>query len=123
MSDPQVAASINQLNQDLRRSLKEKDKIRLSVLRSLLTRISNAEAVQVVASSDQVDGPIAGATPGVGSSEVARKQLSMEDLQTSIEAELSEVTTVLDQLNSDGSYAEELRLRISILKEYSSSLA
>jgi uncharacterized protein len=78
----------------LRRSLlaarKERDATRVSALRSVLGAIDNAEAPPSVPVASTTSGQIAGAVAGLGATEVARRELSDEQIRELVCAEVDE---------------------------------
>lgn len=98
------------MQQDLRQAMKDKDLLTVSALRSVLARIHNAEAVP---QHNETNLSI-----GVGSTEVARKQLSADDIQAVMKDELHEINTTLHALDPDSEYAIELQKKASIVQTY-----
>jgi hypothetical protein len=99
-------------------AMKGRKSVEVSALRSLLARISNAEAVPVPDQTHMAPGPIAGAGFGVGSTEVPRKQLSYADIQAVIQDEIQEAQAAKQQLDGSSAYAIELNQKIAILQAY-----
>ncbi|MBB3663145.1 hypothetical protein FB384_002049 [Prauserella sediminis] len=64
----------------LRDAMKAKDKGATSALRSALGSIDNAEAVEVEATADTASENVAGAVSGVGTADVARRELTADDV-------------------------------------------
>lgn len=117
MTDDRASTLSERINQDMRAAMKARDQLKLDELRSLLARISNAEAVDVP-TSGAVMGQIAGAASGVGSTEVARKQLTHSDLEAVITAELRELQTALAGVDAESEYASALRIKIAVVQAY-----
>ncbi len=91
-------------------ALKQRDPVRAAVLRSTLAALDNAEAVPV---PEHAAGSLAWeATPaGVGAREVARRDLSDDDVERLVRAEISErqnAARVYDQAGRHG-HADRLR--------------
>jgi hypothetical protein len=107
----------NRVTVDLREAMKARDTVKVSTLRSLLARISNAESVKVeVAASDSA---IAGAQVGVGATEVARRVLSEDDVQALIAAELAELLETIGSVGEQSEYGQELRRKAEVIEQYS----
>lgn len=100
---------INHLNNDMRSAMKSRDTTTTNALKSLLARISNAEAVDLKAIN----------TLGVGSTEVSRRLLSEADIYSIIDDEINELQQALSSLESSPSrYTTELKDKIAILQRY-----
>ncbi len=81
----------DRLRSALSRAMKARDKAAVSVLRSTLSAIENAEAVDPVAST-AIDGEfVAGAAHGLGAAEATRRALSEADVTAIVEAEIAEL--------------------------------
>lgn len=116
MIDTQVDKLIKRIQQDMRQALKDRERNALDELRSLLARISNAEAI---APPDAViGGRVAGAAQGVGSTEARRKQLSLADVRAIITAEAHEIESTLDGLDKTTDYATQLRGKLAVVQKY-----
>lgn len=82
----------DRLRQDLAAALKARDRAATAALRSTIAAIENAEAVDpghagtLPASSSH----IAGASAGVGSSDVPRRELTAADLQAIVRREIDD---------------------------------
>lgn len=109
MTDP----TVEQMKHDLLEARKSRDLLSVDALQATLSRITNAEAVSV---------PDMGALPaiGVGATEVARKELTSNEVQTIIHDEIAELTqaraSMADHL--DHPYVVELEQKIALLKRY-----
>jgi uncharacterized protein YqeY len=81
---------------------KDRDAVRTSALRSALAVIDNAETPDGV----QLDAPssetIAGGVAGLGAAEVARRQLSDEQIRALISDEVDERLTAADEFTAGG---------------------
>lgn len=107
---------MRRMQQDMRQALKDRERNKLDELRSLLARISNAEAV---APPDTVmDGKMAGAAEGVGSTEVPRKQLSLTEVHAIIVAEAHEIESSLLGIDKTSDYAAQLREKLVVTQGY-----
>ncbi|HYZ66568.1 MAG TPA: glutamyl-tRNA amidotransferase [Mycobacterium sp.] len=83
---------------------KDRDSARVSALRSALSAIDNAEIPDNAAVDASSSGPIAGAVVGVGAAEVARRELSDDEIRCLMQAEIDERLAAAAQI--DGSRAE-----------------
>jgi uncharacterized protein YqeY len=74
---------------DLRRAMKAGDRTTVAALRSVLAAFDNAEAVDSGPNDagGAADQHVAGATPGLGSTEGPRRSLSTEELASILMAE------------------------------------
>jgi hypothetical protein len=114
----QITATVIQIKADLISAMKSGDKVMTSALRSLLARISNAEAVAPTQSSVSADIAIAGAHKGVGSTEAARHTLTSADITTIINDEITELRTALNAVDAHSDYGQELRQKIATIAKY-----
>jgi uncharacterized protein YqeY len=104
---------------DMRQAMKNKQRVELDELRSLLARISNAEAIsQDGLSADSLTSPVAGAVKGVGSTEAQRRVLSAADIKSIIFAEQQEIESTLSRIDSNTEYAADLRAKIAVVQKY-----
>ena len=86
---------------------KERDQTRVSALRSALSAIDNAETPDADTSDETTpvvtpDGAIAGAGSGLGSTEVARRQLTDSEIRALLRAEVDERLRAAEQLADNG---------------------
>jgi uncharacterized protein len=103
----------------MRQAMKNKQRVELEELRSLLARISNAEAVsQDGLDAGNLTSSIAGAAKGVGSTEAQRRVLSAADIKSIILAEQQEIEAVLAKIDSDTEYAATLRAKNVVVQKY-----
>jgi len=106
-------AIVEQMKHDLLDARKARDQLNVAALQSVLTRITNAEAVTV---------PDVGASMvvGVGATEAARKELTSAEVQTLIHDEIAELTTAKASMtdHADHPYAVELEQKIALLSRY-----
>ncbi|WP_040884729.1 hypothetical protein [Janibacter sp. HTCC2649] len=88
---PSVAEIRTQLRAALKNAMKERDKLAVSALRSGLSAIDNAEAIttEPPAASD-AESPIAGAAIGLGVTEAARRELTVDDVRALLRTEVEE---------------------------------
>ncbi|PJK23571.1 hypothetical protein CSX11_04500 [Mycobacterium goodii] len=71
------------VRRDLRAALKSRQPETVSVLRTMIAAIDNAEAIPPQAGSESprhADGTVAHSSPGVGSTEAPRRELAMPDV-------------------------------------------
>lgn len=109
------------LRADLITAMKARQRETVAALRSTLAAIDNAEAVDVSGSTDTASGsPIAGARAGVGSSEVERRVLTLEEVRVILEAQVTERLEAAEGYNGYGQHemANELRREASALGKY-----
>ncbi len=117
MQDKQADKLVALISGDMRQALKARDAAVVGALRSLLARIHSAEAVAAPATVGD-SAKIAGAQQGVGSTEVARRELTLADLQQVIAQELDEINETLRAIGPDTDYAAELRVKMAALRVY-----
>ncbi|MDP3889937.1 hypothetical protein [Nocardioides sp.] len=111
-----------QLKADLTRAMRAGERPTMSVLRTALAAIANAEAQAVphTPASQMNSTPIAGATAGLGSTDIPRRTLTDDEMREVIGAERSERLMVADTLHEAGRGADAQRLRdeASVLERY-----
>ncbi|MGH2892432.1 MAG: GatB/YqeY domain-containing protein [Solirubrobacteraceae bacterium] len=112
----------SRLRHDLTVALKARDRVAVAALRSVRAAIDNAEAVDVnpLARRDTSSGHIAGATAGVGSSDVERRELSDADVSAIVGGQVEERSQAADEyekLERDD-VADRLRREAAILSAY-----
>lgn len=100
----------DRLRSDLTRAMKARDQVRVMVLRSALAAIGNAEAVEVVATSEAT----------IGSGDVRRKTLTGEQLVAVLHSEIQEREESVGEYERGEQHdrAEILRQEIEILRSY-----
>lgn len=100
----------DQMRADLTRAMKERDRARVTVLRSVLGAIENAEAVEGVSSSEGI----------VGYGDVARRSLEPAAVVAIVEGEIAEREEHVAGYASIGQTdrAEMLRVEVEILRGY-----
>ncbi|WP_066902938.1 glutamyl-tRNA amidotransferase [Mycolicibacterium houstonense] len=90
----------------LRRSLlsarKSRDATGVTAIRSALSAIDNAETPQPDQTDTRTGEAIAGAVSGVGSTEMARRVLSDDEVRVLIRAEIDERLVAADQYSANG---------------------
>lgn len=82
--------------------MKARDRPRIGVLRSALGAIDNAEAVEGTTDRPTDETATAGATSGVGSSEVARHQLSEREMAELVRAEARDLRSSAEEYAGHG---------------------
>ena len=104
---------------DLTTAMKSRDRATVSVLRSALAAIDNAEAVAVdqSAPTTSLSEHVAGVA---GPSEVARRELTDADIATILTREITErETAATDYVNvGQAAVAQELRAEADLLRRY-----
>jgi hypothetical protein len=96
--------------------MKARDSLRVSVLRSTLAAVANAEAVDVI--------EVAGAVPtGDKETEVTRRTLSEGEIREIVSAERLELASACEEMGALGQTreAEDLAVRAEILASYLAS--
>ena len=93
------------------------DKDTVAVVRSALGAIANAEAVPTPSTTPVGEGPVAGASTGVGSTEAARRELSPEEVRKIVENERQERIHAAEESEAGGlgEYAARLRTQAAAL--------
>lgn len=114
------APSITRLRGDLTAALKAQDRVTVAALRSALTALDNAGAVE--APTVRADGSehIAGTTAGVGSTDIARRVLSDDDVRAilrSVADEHSRAASEYARIGRDD-LAERMRSEAAVLAAY-----
>lgn len=105
---------------DLKTALKARDKVTVATLRTALAAIDNAEAVAAVEPDAVGSQHIGGAVVGVGAAEVARRELSPEDIRDIVAAEVAEREATVAQYRRIGQdeRAEALLAEVAVLNRY-----
>ncbi len=93
-----------QLRTTLTEAMKARDAVAVRVLRTTIGAVENAEAVPPAAfpSATSSEGPIAGAAVGVGATEAARREMSVDDVLEIIGHEMKERLVAADQYEAGG---------------------
>jgi uncharacterized protein YqeY len=97
----------------LRDALTAKDTVTVSVLRSVLSAISNAEAVDAVAGPG-TSGPYIAAAAGVGAAEAPRRVLSPADVAGIVRVEVRERLSAAAAYERAGQHGPAERLRAEV---------
>ena len=111
---------VARLRADLLTARKIRDTTATAVLRSTLAAIANAEALPVAEGALSAEGAIAGAAIGLGATEAARRDLSVQDVRGIITGEQTERLAAATDLDSRGmgERAEQLRAEAALLAAY-----
>jgi uncharacterized protein len=110
----------SRLSIDLKSAMKDRNAVAIKAIRSLMSAIDNAGAVSVEAPKIMpMSGGIAGATAGLGSTEIPRRDLSAEDIKQIIRKEIDEMAKAIESIN-DHSRPETVQLerQIDLLRGY-----
>lgn len=102
------------LQEGLTAAMKARDRVAVGALRSVLSSVANAEAVDVEHAPTSTGGAIAGAVSGVGAAEAPRRELSDEDVAAVVAAEIAERGSAADEYERLGQVAEAERLRAEL---------
>jgi len=112
----------SRLRRDLTLALKARDAVAVAALRSAIAAIENAEAIEFKSppSREMGSGHIAGAAAGVGSSDVARRELSDADMAAIVKAQVEERLQAADQYEQLGRLdaAHRLKREAALLRAY-----
>lgn len=111
------------LRTDLTAAMRAKDRATASVLRTVLSAIANAEAQpagEQTPASLLGEGAIAGAVAGLGATEVARRDLTADDVRRIVAAERAERLAAAEDLTDRGApdAADALRTEAAVLDRY-----
>ncbi|HEX5810637.1 MAG TPA: hypothetical protein VFY38_00910 [Pseudonocardia sp.] len=79
-----------ELRQALTVALKARDAVAVSALRSALSAIENAAAVDAAQAPAPGAGPVAGAVEGLGAAEVARRARTPDDVRAVVRGEVDQ---------------------------------
>lgn len=110
-----------EVRRDLRAALKSRKPETVSVLRTIIAEIDNAEAVQLGEQTPRsAHGTVAYSSPGVGSTEAPRRELTMSDVHAIVRDLLREYETQEKQYRSVHQHeaADRLRRQASVLHSY-----
>ncbi len=109
------------VRRDLRAAIKSRQPETISVLRTMIAAIDNAEAVQPESESPRSgDGAVAHSSPGVGSTEAPRRELAMSDVHAIVRDLLREYETQAEHYRSMHQHeaADRLRRQANVLCAY-----
>lgn len=117
-SDPTPEPLRSRLRAELRVAMKARDTAAVATLRTTLGAIDNAEAVAPAAGPAPDDSPIAGASVGLGSSEVPRRELTEADVGAIVAAEVGSLRAAAEEYTSLGraEHAADLTHRATLLE-------
>lgn len=117
MSVPRIST---RLRGDLTVALKARDSVAVAALRSALTAVDNAGAVEVPASAVEGTKHIVGAAAGVGSTDIARRVLTEDDVRTILRSQIEELSRAAREHARIGrdDVAERLRSEAEVLATY-----
>jgi uncharacterized protein YqeY len=117
MSAPTIST---RLRGDLTAALKARDSVTVAALRSALAVLDNAGAVEVPASRAEGTEHIAGATAGVGSTDIARRALTEDDVRAILRSQIEEHSRAAGEYARIGrdDLAERLRSEAEVLAAY-----
>lgn len=105
----------DRLQAALKDALKRRDQSAIRAVRSALSAIANAEAVDAGAVPTQpppaADPAVAGTVAGVGAAEVARRDLSDDDLKSIVTGEISDRRAAAETYEESGRTEPADRLR------------
>lgn len=111
-----------QLRAALTQAMKARDAVAVRVLRTTIGAVENAEAVPAGAflSTDAPQSHIAGAATGVGATEAARREMSVDDVLEIIGHEMRERVVEADQYEGGGhgERAQSLRAEAAVLAAF-----
>ena len=117
MSVPRIST---RLRGDLTAALKARDSVTVAALRSALTALDNAGAVEAPASLVEGTEHIAGAAAGVGSTDIARRVLTENDVRAILRSQIEEharAATEYARIGRDD-IAERLQSEAEVLAAY-----
>lgn len=99
------------LESDLKTAMRERDRTRVSILRTTMSALSNAEAVDSSTSRPQ---------QGVYAAEVARRELTDDEILAVLERERAELLASVGEYAAGGQHdaAAELRSKVAVLARY-----
>jgi uncharacterized protein YqeY len=111
------------LRNDLTEAMRARNGRTVRVLRTVLSAIANAEAqppAADVSHSERSAGGIAGAADGLAATDVARRDLSEQELRAIVAAEQAERLAAADDLTTRGApeAAADLRVEAALLEHY-----
>ncbi|MFV8241648.1 glutamyl-tRNA amidotransferase [Mycolicibacterium peregrinum] len=109
----------DRLRESLLSARKARDTNRTAAIRSALSAIDNAETPQADQTDTRIGGAIAGAVSGVGSTEVARRVLSDDEVRDLLRAEIDERLSAASGYIANGHHerASELQSQAAVLAQ------
>jgi uncharacterized protein len=107
------------LRESLLSARKARDTNRTAAIRSALSAIDNAETPQADQTDTRIGGAIAGAVSGVGSTEVARRVLSDDEVRDLLRAEIDERLSAASGYIANGHHerASDLQSQAAVLAQ------
>jgi uncharacterized protein YqeY len=99
------------LRRALRAAMKERDTVAVSALRSLMSEIDHAEAVDPTFAPPAEAGRIAGGVRGLGAGEVPRRVLDEGDVRRVVDHVIAERQAAATQFEAMGREDDARRLR------------
>ncbi|HEX3490437.1 MAG TPA: hypothetical protein VHU92_13890 [Streptosporangiaceae bacterium] len=112
MTAPDAEELRGALRRDLTAALKARQPDAVAALRIAIAAIDNAQAIAVPAGGPAATSShIAGASPGAGSAEAARRPLSRDELQAILRGQIDELTREADRYDTLGRAGQAGRLR------------
>ncbi|MDD5639427.1 MAG: hypothetical protein PHR47_01310 [Candidatus Pacebacteria bacterium] len=111
---------IGKLKIDLKNAIMNRDTITIETIRCLISDIDNAGAVKIEQPEVMpMSGGIAGATNGIGSSEIPRKELFDRDVIKIIQKQIAEINEAMMLIKGHNEFNTlELEEKIKILEKY-----
>ncbi len=108
------------LSADLKTAMKEKNEIAIKTIRSLISEIDNRGAVIVKKPKVMpMSGGIAGATDGIGSSEVLRRDISEIEIKQIIQKEIDEINKTIELVKKHSQLGTgQFVKQVEILQKY-----
>jgi uncharacterized protein YqeY len=98
----------------LKGAMKDRDRVATAALRSALSAIDNAEAVDVSLAPPEQPGVIAGGVVGLGAGEVARRSLTDDDVGAIVRDAITEREAAAAQYDELHQHDDAARLRSEV---------
>jgi uncharacterized protein len=97
---------------------KDRDATRVAALRSALSAIDNADTPDVARVNAAESGTIAGGVVGLGAAEVARRELSDQQIRALVQGEIDERLSAASEIDaSHEERAATLRAEAAVLRD------
>lgn len=110
MPEPISHELVNQIRTDLLKARKARDQLTTTTLQAILSAIDNAGAVPTPDNINVI---------GTGSTEMPRRELSIQDIRELVAHEIAEMQHTIRELgDKEKSYVDELHKRVVILENY-----
>ncbi|MDN5274952.1 MAG: hypothetical protein JWP06_853 [Candidatus Saccharibacteria bacterium] len=101
---------IDRLRRDLLDARRTRNQLTTTTLQGVLSSVDNAGAVSVPENINFI---------GTGSTDVSRRELSLQDIRELVSGEITEAQNAIKELgDKEGAYVDELNERIAILENY-----